>query len=563
LSEVTVTNNLPAAVPQVIQTKLDRAISRFFPAWGLERMRNRTTMLLTNQFYGSMGAYDGASVTRRETNSWIPFASDADTASVLDLPALRARSRDANRNQPIAGGALATVGTNVVGPGLSLHCQIDADFLGLGDDAADAWQIDTERKFALWAESQECDVTRTQNFFGLQALAFNSCLENGDVFTLMPRMKRPGSPFMLKLQLIEADRISNPNFGLNTTTRMAGVERDEAGAPIGYWIQKQHPGAAITMNWNMFSWDYYAAFGAKTGQRNVIHLYDKARIGQTRGIPYLAPILEPLKMLGRYTQAELMAAVVSGMFSVFVKTAGAQGLAGLPTAPGANPVVTLGQQNVPDQQKDLTLGNGLVLELNPGESIETANPGRPNTAFDGFVQSIVRQIGMRLEIPYEVLVKHYESSYSAARAAMLDAWKFFNKKRQWLADSFCQLVYEAWLDEAIAAGFIEAPGYFSDPFVQKAYRGALWIGPPKGQIDELKEVNAAEKRNALGYTTAEEETMAFNGSSWAMKQRRRIKERQMREEAGLPTPGAAAREMLVDQTAPDNKKTEQQEVEAA
>jgi capsid protein len=60
------------------------------------------------------------------------------------------------------------------------------------------------------------------------------------------------------------------------------------------------------------------AFGAKTGRRNILHLLYQERIGQRRGLPYLAPVLEALKQLGRYTDAELMAAVVAGMFTVFL-----------------------------------------------------------------------------------------------------------------------------------------------------------------------------------------------------------------------------------------------------
>jgi hypothetical protein len=50
--------------------------------------------------------------------------------------------------------------------------------------------------------------------------------------------------------------------------------------------------------------------------------------------------------------------------------------------------------------------------------IDTANPGRPNAQFDPFVTAIVRQIGVALELPYEILIKHFTSTYSAARAAI-------------------------------------------------------------------------------------------------------------------------------------------------
>lgn len=46
---------------------------------------------------------------------------------------------------------------------------------------------------------------------------------------------------------------------------------------------------------------------------------NRERAGQRRGVPMLAPVLEALKQLGHYTDAEITAAVLSAMFTVFVK----------------------------------------------------------------------------------------------------------------------------------------------------------------------------------------------------------------------------------------------------
>ena len=48
-------------------------------------------------------------------------------------------------------------------------------------------------------------------------------------------------------------------------------------------------------------------------------IMNRERIGQRRGVPFLAQVIEALKQLGRYTDAELVAAVVSGMFTVFIR----------------------------------------------------------------------------------------------------------------------------------------------------------------------------------------------------------------------------------------------------
>jgi lambda family phage portal protein len=480
-----------------------------------------------------VGSYDGASQARRETRTWSPAATDADSAIVPDLAMLRSRSRDAVRNLPLAGGAIGTTVTNVVGSGLKLQSTIDAEFLGMTPDQADAWQNNTEREFSLWADSPDCSLNRTLNFYDCTELAFRSTLENGDCLANLPRKPVKGSRYDLRIQLIEADRVCNPNFAFDAATMVAGVEKDSDGAPVAYHVLKQHPGNWLYVNGQSWSWDRLAAFNPKTGLRNVLHLYKSLRIGQSRGLPMLAPVIEPLKMLGRYQQHVLMAAAVSSLFTVFIKSKGGGGIGSM-SLPGGAAV----QQKVnATASNDIRLASGNIVDLNPDEEIEFADPKQPGNNFDPFFLAIVRQIGVQLEIPFEILIKHYTASYSAARAAMLDAWKFFYTRRQWLASSFCQPIYEIWLADAVALGRISAPGFFADPMVRKAYSGTQWNGPGRGMINEKEEVAAAEKRIAIGMTTAAEETAAYNGTDWDAKQPRRIKEQRMREEAGLPAPG--------------------------
>ena len=255
---------------------------------------------------------------------------------------------------------------------------------------------------------------------------------------------------------------------------------------------------------------------------------DAERIGQKRGVPILAPVIESLKQLGRYTDAELMAAVISGMYTVFIET-----------KDGDTGNIPIGEGIGEDEQVDIQdensyeLGNGAIIALGEGESVKEANPGRPNTAFDGFVTSICRQIGAALELPYELLIKHFTASYSASRAAMLEAWKMFKMRRTWLATDFCQPIYEEWLSEAVAKNRINAPGFFHDPIIKKAYCGAEWNGPTQGQLDPLKEVKAATERVNQGFSTRAKETTELTGGDFFKNLNQRVREEKLMREGGL------------------------------
>ena len=503
---------------------LERVVEAISPKWAQRRAASRVQLALAG------GGYHGGGRGRPAMRNFNPGGGDANDDTLLDLPDLRDRSRDLVRNAPIATGAIGTLTTNIVGTGLALQPAIDAKLLGLTDDEAKAWQDKTNAEWKLHAESVQIDIARRLDFYGLQALGLRSALENGDAWAFLTDKEEPGHPYSLALQLVEADRICNPTGQPDTDTLIAGVKLDADGMPLAVQVANRHP-RGLRIRGGAIEWKEHDIRNAR-GQRVVLQLADLKRIGQVRGVPLLAPVIEPLKQLERYTEAELQAAVIAGTFAVFVRM-NPEAFDTLFDEDAQSRYIASASNwdgTVPNGTVD---GPGKAVNLLPGEEIDAQNPGRPNAAFDPFFQAIVRQIGVALEIPFEVLIKHYTSSYTAARAATLEAWKFFRGRRAWLATQFCQPVYEAWLEEAVALGRVVAPGFFADPARRRAWCGAQWIGDGPGSIDPQKEVAAAAERIALGISTREKESIEYDGIPWDQKHRQLAKERQMREDDGL------------------------------
>ena len=469
------------------------------------------------------GSYYGGSRKRRQSTGWQPGGGDADSDTLADLETLRERSRDLLRNQPIAAGAINTNCINVVGSGLKMQSRIDRGVLGMDVDPAEEWQRNTEREWKSWANNLDCSLDRGGNFADITSLVFRSALESGDVFALLAHKVRSTSPYGLKVQLIEADRVRNEGDARDTVNLTAGVEKDDFGSPHKYHISTTHPGTVKTPYER--KWEKRNVF-TKSGRRNIIHVYEKLRPDQTRGVPYLAPVTELLKQLGKFTNAEIAAAVINAYFTVFVKSpAGTTGLATFQDS-----AETGGKAS----DKDYKLGMGSVARLSPGEEIEFADPKRPNQNFEPFVEAIFRQIGTALGLPFEVLVQHFQKSYSAARTSMLLAWKMFNTRRSWLVNHFCNPVYEAWLEEAVLRGRVAAPGFLDDPIIRQAYLGNTWIGPSPGQIDPVKETKAAGDRLAIpGLTTIAGEAAAI-GEDFDQNIEQRAREEKLIKDLGLP-----------------------------
>lgn len=490
---------------------------------------------------------------------------------------LRQRARMLYMAAPIATSAIRTNRTNVIGIGLQLKSRIDRETLGMTQEAADAWQKHTEREFALWAENKRaCDATGINNFAAMQQLALSSWLVSGDVFAVVKQYEPTALiPYSLRVHLIEADRVATPSsFGVitpmllttgkasNGNTIYDGVEVNESGQIAAYHIRSSYPfelGATST------EWIRVEAYGSRTGLPNILHVMESERPDQYRGVSYLAQVIEPLLQLRRYTESELTAAVVESFFTAFIKTN---------AGTGDNPFNEVGS-SLPEVSRDpneYEMGPGQINIMEPGEDVTFADPKRPSSGFDAFLRAICEQVGAALEIPADLLLKAFNNSYSASRAALLEAWKAFRMRRKWFVDDFCTPIYEIWLAEAVARGRISAPGFFSDPAIRAAYLGAEWIGPSQGQLDPTKEITAEILAISEGITTREQATIRLNGGQWdanvdqLTRENEKLKAAQgQASDPAVPTGGlsAAVREAAVAEALKSFKEGDKEKSEKA
>jgi lambda family phage portal protein len=504
---------------KIQENLIDKAVQFVAPQWGARRRQARMTMAISD-------AYIAGRSDRRALKHYQPGSGSPDSDINGGLDTMRARSRDLARNNPVGGGAIHTAVNHTVGTGLALIPKLDRKILGISAEEAKAREEEIGIYWRIFLE--ECDFYRKLDVYGQQGLALRSALENGDLVAILPWRKYPGNVFGTKIQLVEGDRLGNPGFRADSLDWSGGVHLDGSGVPIGYNIKSYHPGD-IKAGLNRKEQEYPAY--DSLGLRRTLHMYWQLRVDQHRGVPYLAPVVEVIKQLGTFTDAELQGAVVAAMFTVFTKTEGREGL---------DPSDLLaGDGETKSSDGDLQLKSGMVVDLAPGEDVVIANPGRPNPQFDPFVQALCRQVGMALEIPYEVLIKHFTASYSASRAALLELWKFVTARRAWLVREFCQPVYEVFMWELVSSGYVNLPGFLQDPVARRGYLAAEWIGDAMPTVDPVKDIQAAALRMENDLTTHEEESMALTGREWLPKVEQMKYEREL---LGSQEPGVRSQE---------------------
>ncbi len=486
----------------------------------------------------------GAGRTGANMLEWDSYSGSAKEDIEDNLDLLRQRSRDAYMGVPAAAAALKTLRTNVIAGGLMPSPQIDADYLHLSNEQAEALQAQILREFSLWADTPVCDADRFDDFYGLQQLAFLGSLMNGDAFALMQIKPRPGCPYHLRVRMVEADRVCSPDYADKLTPSMVqgvmvenivqGVETDADGEITAYWIADRHPRSYSSLKEQ--KWKRVEAYGKNTGMKNIVHVMQRERAGQRRGVPVLAPVLEPLKQLERYADAETTAALLGAIFTVFIQKGSVSDESPFGEMLQQELLKRMGREGE-RSPNDLALGAGLIMDLEMGEKVDTVETQHPHSSYDAFMMARMKQVGAAMEIPVEILFKHFTTNFSSARGALNEFWRTCGMMRDWFAEDFCQPIYEAWFSEAVARGRISAPGFFSDPAVRKAYTDCKWNGPARTAMNPSQEVEAAIKRVNAGFSTAQEETAQLTGGDYSRNMRLRLSEARLwREVEGILNP---------------------------
>lgn len=503
-------------------------------------------------FYSRGIAWKGASVVTEALKAFFVSKGSADRDLAADRKTLAYRSRALFQNSSFAGALINSFDTNVVGTGIKARPAIDYTLLGLDREYAEKWQRSVQKLFAAWADTKFCDAERKNDFYQLQDLALKTQLVTGDCFALMQVKYSAQNPFGLQVKLMEGDRCQNPFEVMESDRISAGVEVDSFGAPIAYHFTKRPP----------FGLDNFSDLVETVrvpaldifGYVNVVHAFTSDRTDQRRGIPLLAPIISQIKQQERYQDAELMAAVVSSMFTVFIKNSEGEAEAFYGNAEDSQRVEPI----APDSAAELTPGG--IVELGQGEEVsQIANPTRPNANYQPFVEAIFSEAAARVGLSYEVVLRKFNSSYNAVRAAILESRKTFNRVKYDFAADFCQPIYDKWLTNAILAGIVEAPpGYFENPVARGLYHSCRWEGDANFMLDPYKETMALKMQLDEQLISRDDACNSLNASEYDSVATKVAEEMKLRQSLGLPEPGAVSRSenTSVQELTDDTKSSE-------
>jgi lambda family phage portal protein len=424
----------------------------------------------------------------RTNADWPTGTTSADTELTSSLSVLRNRSRALMRDSSYARRAREIVVNNVIGAGVGLQAQVvtrDGKAIARIND-------ELEEAFAEWCRAPNCHTGGRLSFADIERLLIDQTFTVGEVFIRKHYVPFGESRVPFALEVIEAERMVDewtvPSPPTSGGTLRLGVEVDNFDRPLAYWIRERHPGELRFM-----------AGGAHRVERvpaeQIIHLQRISRWPQTRGEPWLHTVIQRLRDMDGYCEAEIVAARASACYMGFIKS---------PETPIAD--------STEGGQHQLEMSAGIVEHLLPGEDFISHNPNRPNTGLDAFMRYMLREVASGAGVSYESLSRDYsQSNYSSSRLALLDDRDLWRMLQQWYVRNFRDVVHREWLRQAVLSRAVTTIGVEEYALNPRKFEGVRFKARGWGWIDPTKEVEAYKEAVRAGFTTTGDVIAATGG----------------------------------------------------
>lgn len=510
-----------------------------------QRMVEAATVRLNadSSFHGSSGdispfrgsGFEGAERRHRETINWNPSIGSPDQQINIIKPMADARARDMSQNDGYAAGGIAIHKDSIVGATYRLNAKPDwkllqaLGFKGATEAWAEQFQEIIERRFAAIGDSDSCwlDWTRVNTFTAQVRLAVGMFVQTGEILAVSGYRREKQFrryPIKTKLRMISPDRLSNKDNLTDFPYLRRGVEYDPvSGEMIAVWIRKAMP--TEVNDPNSYEWER-CPMETRYGRKLVLFAKEQRLPDQSRGISEIVAALKQMRMTKQFQEITLQNAVINASYAASIESELPPD-AVLSMMGGMSPGTKVGSASWIDQigaymtamnaylagSNNIKIDGAMVPHLFPGTKLAMKPMGTPGGVGTGFEQSLLRYISAAFGLSYEELSHDFsQTNYSSAQAAAANTGKGMASKKKMAADRYANWGYTLTVEEEVSNRTVPLPpgmtwdnvfGPNAIPLAKEALCKADWIGASKGQIDQLKETQAAMLRIKGGLSTYE------------------------------------------------------------
>ncbi|HAI2409339.1 TPA: phage portal protein [Escherichia coli] len=194
------------------------------------------------------GYHGGGSGFGGQLRAWNPPGESVDAALLPNFTRGNARADDLVRNNGYAANAIQLHQDHIVGSFFRLSHRPSWRYLGIGEEEARAFSREVESAWKEFAEDDCCciDVERKRTFTMMIREGVAMHAFNGELFVQATWDTSPSRLFRTQFRMVSPKRISNPNNTGDSRNCRAGVQINDSGAALGYYVSEDgYPNTAL------------------------------------------------------------------------------------------------------------------------------------------------------------------------------------------------------------------------------------------------------------------------------------------------------------------------------
>lgn len=367
------------------------------------------------------------------------------------LTTLRSKSREALRSNPLAISYANLMTANIVGStGITVQVQLKTKTGNLAKSVNDSVEKGWARFWA--APTFDPHTTGTQ----LLNIMVRTEVADGEVFARLVNLPADDPRAdKFAVQLLPAELLETSDNIAPSATREGitmGVRKDAYGRPVGYRFRETPMGQV-----------------SEIPAHTLIHKFRQLEVGQTRGLPMLAPVLENLEQLKGYIHSVIVAErVAAGKMAFLVRK--------------DDSPMSDDEDSPADQQ--IAVVPGSLTQLPDNFDLREWNPTASNANFGSVVSTLAHNTSSALGVSYNALTGDLSNiNYSTVRAGMLQERDQFRTEQQAYIDRILRPIFRAWLQQAVLSRNVDIGTRTTVEDIVAATtftpRGWDWIDPLK------------------------------------------------------------------------------------
>lgn len=426
--------------------------------------------------FGGVGGYDGARHDRTNKDQMTRTLS-GDMAGLPDRQTLADRAGHQIRNDGWAASAQNNFRKRLgrITPKAAARDPQTGELLEPINEQLD-------RLWKRWSRRPRLvDREGFKTFSEFQGLAAAEFVRAGEALVLKGYTPRPHT-VGLWLQAIEPEQLA---LDMTETPDGAevrdGIEVDEAGRPIAYWVYTgRHPLEDLRAR-NM---------AERIPAARIIHFHRQTRVRQSHGVSLLANALPRLHSIRKYDEAELFAMWMEACQGLIDKNDpdGTDVDLGY-TAQSPGEAAVTGSESPEGTREEVVFQPGMIARGN----FEAFSPQHPNAQGEKFIKMQLRGMAAGLGIDYANLANDYDGTFSSRRQGMIEEYGSIEPLQDLVVDAGVGTsVWEEFVFLAVLEGRIDGldfQRFASDPM---SYLEADWAPPARPWIDPAKEAAGAK-----------------------------------------------------------------------